>query len=105
MQLVHRGQVLAGLSIALESRLFKLNLLWHFLSFLLVDHLKIILFQYLIYLIKTHLSNHRGTMFWQKSVRESALLVTHSGDDVLRLFGHLVQKQVDHAQTSLPGFL
>ena len=40
MQLVHRGQVLAGLSIALESRLFKLNLLWHFLSFLLVDHLE-----------------------------------------------------------------
>ena len=105
MQLVHRGQVLTGLSIALESRLFKLNLLWHFLSFLLVDHLENNPLSIFVFLVITHLSNHRGTMLWQKSVRESALLVTHSGDDVLRLFRHLVQKQVDHAQTSLPGLL
>ena len=41
-------------------------------------------------------------MFGQEAVTQGALLVTHCGDDVLGLLGHLVQEQVDHAQTPLP---
>ena len=41
-------------------------------------------------------------MFGQQSVTQGALLVTNRGDDVLRLLGHLVQEQVDDAETPLP---
>ena len=41
-------------------------------------------------------------MLWQKSVREGALFVANSGDDILRFFRHLVQEQVNHTQTPLP---
>ncbi len=36
VQLVHRGQVLAGLPVTLEPGLLKLKLLWHLVSFLFV---------------------------------------------------------------------
>ena len=42
-----------------------------------------------------------GAVFGQEGVGQLGLLVADGGDDVLGLFGHLVQEQVDDAQRPL----
>ena len=48
-----------------------------------------------------YLGNEWSTMFRQKLVRKVSLLVANCCDDVLCLFRHFIQKEIDNAEASL----
>ena len=110
VQLVHRGEVLAGLAVGLgagavvEAPLV-VGVRHLALVLLLAHHLRKSCYRSKILLATDQLSYRDdlgSAMFGQQEVVEFALLVADGRYDVLGLLRHFIEEQVDHAQTSFP---